>query len=115
VLLPLLAHEESLHGGSGAERGARHRIAAHRHPAHSGRPDPLSLGRDQLAQRAEAVQAQDGALGVHVVARLLPARQRDLADHERVLAQFRDQALPSGFSHVCRSLQKRSGSADCGR
>ena len=115
VLLLVLAHEERLDGRARGQRGARDRVGAHSDPAHGGRAHALRLGRHQLAERAEAVRQQDRPLGVDVVLRRLAARERHLADDERVLAQLGYQAVAGGFSHVCRSRTKRSGSADGGR
>ena len=57
-------------------------------------PCALGLGPNQLAERAEAGRQQDRALGVDVVLRRAPAREGDLADDQRVLAQLVDQGLP---------------------
>ena len=54
-------------------------------------PRRCGLGGHQLAQRREARRAQDRPLGVHVVLGLGAAGERDLADHQRVLAQLGDQ------------------------
>jgi hypothetical protein len=48
---------------------------------------------DQLAERTEAGRAEDGPLRVHVVLRGAAAREGDLADHERVLAQLGHEAV----------------------
>jgi hypothetical protein len=115
VLLLLLADEEGLHGRSRGERGARDGVGAHRHAAHGSGPQALRLGGHQLAERPEPLGQQDRALGVDVVLRRPAARERDFTDYERVLAQLRDQAVASAFSHVCRSARSLSGSVGGGR
>ena len=57
-------------------------------PSHSD-----DLRREQRGERREALRAQDRALGVDVVVGRRAARERDLADHERVLAQLLDETL----------------------
>ena len=75
------------------KRGARDRVGAHRHAPHRGGSPLGDLGSEQLAERGEAVGAQDGALGVHVVLGARAARERHLADHQRVLAQLLHETL----------------------
>ena len=94
--LDLLAHEERLDVGAAGERGARDRIGAHRHPADRGRVPGAGLVGDELGEREEAGRPEDRALGVDQVLRGPPARQHDLADHERVLAQLGEQSLAGG-------------------
>src|SRR5438552_2373960 len=86
-------------------RGARRRggaapLDADRHAADRAGAALLRLGRGELGERAEAGRPQDGALGVDQVARLLPAGQRHLADHQGVIAQFADE-LVAGAHAVC--------------
>ena len=57
-------------------------------PAHRGRPQAAGLTRHELSEGEEALRPEDRALGVHVVVGLQAAGQRDLADHQRVLAQL---------------------------
>jgi hypothetical protein len=93
VRLGVLADEERLHVRPGREGRAGDRIGAHRQPAdRRGAPRRRALG-DELPQRREAGRAQDGALGVHVVLRRVPARQDDLAHHERVRPQLLDESV----------------------
>ena len=76
-----------------AERRAGERVGAHRHPADRVRAE---LGRalgDQLADRAVGGLAQDRPLRVDVVGGRLAARERHLAEHQRVLAKLGDQDL----------------------
>jgi hypothetical protein len=54
----------------------------------------------ELAQRGEAGRAQNGPLGVDVVARRRAARQDDVADYERVRSQLRDQPVGRGTLSV---------------
>src|SRR3712207_8634488 len=65
----------------------------------------------ELAERGEAVGPQDRALGVDVVLGLGAARQRHLADHERVLAQGRSEEHTSELQSrqylVCRLLLEK--------
>ena len=115
VLLAILADEERLHGSATGQGGARHGVRSHGHAAHGGCPHALRLSRHQLTQRAESLRQQDRALRVHVVLRLLAAGERDLADHEGVLAQFGDQPVAGGVTHMCRFTLEKSGSAGGGR
>ena len=92
MLLDLFAHEERLRAGAARERGACDGVRAHRHAADR-RPAPRGYLRgEQLAERGEALGAQDRALGVDVIPGLGPARERHLADDERVLAQERHES-----------------------
>ena len=56
-------------------------------PRHS-----ATCAASSVAERGEALRAQDRALGVDVVLRRGTARERHLADHERVLAQQLDES-----------------------
>ena len=53
-------------------------------------PTRSASARDELAERGKPGRAQDRALGVDVVVGLEAAGERDLPDHERVLAQLGD-------------------------
>ena len=53
----------------------------------------MYLRGNQGPQRGEPLGEQDRALGVDVVGGSRAARERDVADHERMLAQLSDQAI----------------------
>jgi hypothetical protein len=88
VVLRLLADQERLRARAAGERGTRDRIRAHRQPAHRRRVPLGRVRRDERRERREPGGPQDRALGVDVVLRERTARERHLADHERVLAQL---------------------------
>ncbi len=89
-------------GKPGGERGARHRDRAHGNAADgAGRPGAGAIG-DQRAERGERAGQQDRALGVDVVLGVAAAGERDLADHQRVLAQVRPQAGACGVQAARR-------------
>ena len=67
------------------------------------------LRRDQAPQRREAVGQQDRPLGVHVVLRLSPARERHLADHERVHPQLLQEPAPGALDVTRINVQGRHG------
>ena len=67
VRLGVLAHEEGLRAGAPGERGAGERVGAHRHAADRRAAPRGHLRREQHGERAEALRAQDRALGVDVV------------------------------------------------
>ena len=78
------------------ERRARDRDRAHRHPSDGARPAGARGVGEQRAERGERAGQQDRALGVDVVGGGAPAGERDLADHQRVLAQIRQQPRARG-------------------
>ena len=91
VGLGVLAHEEALCLRPARKRRAGDRVGAHRHAA-DGRGLPFLGARGQQSRkRLKTLGSQDRALGVYVVGGDGPARERDLADHERVRSQLRDQ------------------------
>ena len=97
--------------GAAGERGAGDRVGAHRHAA-DGRGAPLGhLRGEQRAERGEARRAQDRALGVDVVLGARAARERHLADHQRVLAQLLEQAL-AGRARLARIFGQGVHAAD---
>jgi hypothetical protein len=100
VLLALLADEEGLHVGARGERRAGHRVGPHGEAADGRRAQLRGLGRHELAERTESGREQDRPLGVHVVLGGSAARERHLADHERVLAELRDEPFAC-ITHAC--------------
>ena len=86
------------------ERGAGDRVRAHRHPADCGRAGRSASRRTSSPSARKPCRQQDRPLGIHVVLRCAAARQRHLADHQRVLAQFRDSApvWGQGLARGCR-------------
>jgi hypothetical protein len=92
VRLDLLAHEEPLGARASRERRAGERIGAHGRAADRRAAPRRHLRGEQERQRGEAVREQDRALGVDVVLGLAAAGERDLAEHERVLAKAGDEA-----------------------
>ena len=98
VLLALLADEEADQAGTAGDgdRGAGERDRGHHRPADRGRAGLAGGGGDQLAGGEEAGGPQQGAAGVDVIGGRLPAGERHLADHQRVLAQLGEQRLLRG-------------------
>ena len=68
-------------------------IAAITGPPTASAPWRTAAVGDQLAGGAKARGPQQRPARVDVVLRRLPARQRHLADHQRMLAQLADQGL----------------------
>src|SRR5581483_9687901 len=95
VALALAAHEEGHEPLAAGRRkgGARGRDRGRRRAADRAGPGVEGGGGDQLAGGPEPGGAQERAAGVHVVGGALAARQRDLADHERVLAELGQEGL----------------------
>ena len=104
MVLCLLAHEERLRLSASREGRTGDRVGSHRHPADGGRIPRAGLFGGELRQRAEALRAEDRALGVDQVFGGLTAGQHDRSDHQRVLTQLGQQALagsrPSVHSHA---------------
>jgi hypothetical protein len=107
VLLGLLAHEETdealalRHGNRGTrQRDRRHHRSADGLGAATGR----RFG-NELPGREKSRRPQQGPASVDVVLSRLPARKRDLAEHERMLAQLGDEGVAGG-GHA-----RRDGSA----
>src|SRR4051794_28449577 len=82
-------------------------IRAHRHSADGCRPALRRLGGDQLSSGAVRGGAQQGALGIDVVLGLPPAGEGDLADHQRVLTQLPEQALPGPHPRASRKPSRQ--------
>ena len=57
---------------------------------------------EQQAERRERLRPQDRALGVDVVLGCAPARERHLADHQRVLAQQLHEPLARAPRRLAR-------------
>ena len=93
VCLGVLAYEEALGLCPTGERGAGDRVGAHREAPDRRRAERGGVRGDELAKCREPVGPQDRPLGVDVVGGARPARQDDLPDHERVLAQQGDQPV----------------------
>ncbi len=93
VCLGVLADEKGLGIGAPRKSGTCDGVGPHRQAAH-GRPVPgCHLGRQELPQGREALRPEDRPLGIHVVLGHRAAGQRDLPDHQGVLAQLGDQPL----------------------
>ena len=92
MLLALLADEERLDVGAGASAAQATGSAPIVMPPTAVAPSSRACSATSSPSARKPAGSRIAALRVDVVLRGGAARERDLADHERVLAQLGDQA-----------------------